>query len=179
VWSERPWFVWPAAVDPGWCAALAERLRSAPFTDEALGLHGNFCYERLAEPELDALVRAKLEEASFVTELSARVGRPLAPSVEGLVKRVDSAPHRRFPWHSDGSRGREIAVSLSLSAGPVQGGRFQLRRKWSAELLADLAQGRPGDVHAFEVGDPTLVHRVTPVEGPEPRVFFAGWYRGA
>lgn len=80
-----------------------------------------------------------------------------------------------IPWHDDGPGIRQLAFSLSFTDAPVEGGRFQLRRKGSTSLLADLETAPAGSAVLFDV-DADLEHRVTPVSGHAARTTYAGWF---
>lgn len=95
---------------------------------------------------------------------------------EGTLKMMDPAHPHRFPWHSDRSAGRRVGLSLNLSTQAFQGGVFEQRRKWERTSEVQLRPTSLGDLHLFDVHDPTLVHRITSVTGTHPRVFFAGWF---
>lgn len=132
----------------------------------------NFLFDVFTDPSLTQALNTRI----FALEPMVRdlLGGQSASHFEGTVKRLQSGPKYRFPWHSDRSGGRIMGVSLCLAAGV--GGDFEIRQKWSKFPHARLEHLEPGDVHLFDVSDPTLVHRVTPLQGPEPRIFFAGWF---
>ena len=65
---------------------------------------------------------------------------------------------------------------MNLSDGVFQGGRFQLTHAGHDEVETEIANTGPGDAILFRIhGD--LRHRVSAVEGPVPRVAFAGWFQ--
>ena len=67
-------------------------------------------------------------------------------------------------------------MGLSLCLESAEGGDFELRKKWSKQVMASVRNIQPGDIHLFDVQDPTLVHRISPVLSTGARVFFAGWF---
>jgi hypothetical protein len=92
----------------------------------------------------------------------------------GRVYRM--APTASVPWHDDLVNYRIIAMSINLSPGPFEGGTLQLRSAPSGELLHEAHHAEPGDAIIFRLAD-YLHHRVTRVEGSEPRIAFAGWFK--
>ena len=79
-------------------------------------------------------------------------------------------------WHTDFTDGRLVALSVILSPRGYQGGSFQMRKRLSERLIADIAGLGPGDAILFRISE-ELVHRVTEVRGQEPRTVFAGWFK--
>ncbi|MFT7518604.1 MAG: hypothetical protein ACI9MC_000736 [Kiritimatiellia bacterium] len=72
-----------------------------------------------------------------------------------------------------------MGVSVDLSETAYDGGHFEQRLRWHDEPMVRIKPTRPGDAHIFDVADPRMVHRVTPVTGTAPRVFLAGWFFGS
>ena len=79
-------------------------------------------------------------------------------------------------WHDDVVNSNEIGLSLNLSRNPFRGGMFMLRKRGSKQVLARVANTRPGDAVIFRIA-PDLQHRISPLEGCEPKTAFAGWFR--
>jgi hypothetical protein len=77
-------------------------------------------------------------------------------------------------WHSDNVEGRLSAMSINLSPRPYRGGSLQLRRRGDTAHV-EIANTVAGDAILFDISD-DLVHRVTDIEGTEPRIAFAGWF---
>jgi hypothetical protein len=92
----------------------------------------------------------------------------------GRVYRM--APSASVPWHDDLINQRIIAMSINLSTEPFAGGTLQLRSAASGELLHEAHHAEPGDAIVFRLAD-YLHHRVTRVDGVNPRVAFAGWFK--
>jgi hypothetical protein len=86
-------------------------------------------------------------------------------------------PHARHydDWHSDNVEGRLFALSINLSPRPYQGGSLQIRRRGDNTPHIEIANTGTGDAILFDIAD-DLVHRVTDIEGTEPRIAFAGWF---
>ena len=81
-------------------------------------------------------------------------------------------------WHSDATQGRLIGMSVNLSEYEFSGGHFQLTHRGHEHPEFDIANTGPGDAILFRIDD-ALVHRVTAVEGSEPRIAYAGWFQPA
>ncbi|MEO8053458.1 MAG: hypothetical protein ABI833_23915, partial [Acidobacteriota bacterium] len=56
------------------------------------------------------------------------------------------------------------------------GGVFQLRANGSGEILCELPNIQSGDAILFRISG-KLNHRVSPMQGNEPKTAFAGWFR--
>lgn len=80
-------------------------------------------------------------------------------------------------WHSDTVDDRRIGISINLTEGLFEGGVFELRRADADASHWSIANTGPGDAILFRIAD-DLLHRVTPVVGPVPRVAYAGWFQG-
>src|SRR6202035_2809333 len=81
-------------------------------------------------------------------------------------------------WHNDVLDNRVIGMSLNLSPRGYSGGLFQLRARGSDRVLIDIANTGFGDGIIFRISS-DLEHRVSAVEGAEPKTAFAGWFRNA
>lgn len=133
---------------------------------------GNFLFDRLVHDSLNERLNERM--MALAGDVSRALEGASVARFEGYIKRMKSGTEYRFPWHSDRSGGRLMGLSLCLeSAG---GGAFEMRKKWSKEVLVRFEDLRPGDVHLFNVIDPDWVHRVSPVLSVGSRVFFAGWF---
>jgi len=95
---------------------------------------------------------------------------------EGRVYRLNPKDGHYDSWHSDVGEDRQLAVSINLSGQPFQGGRLQIRRAESEEILAEVDNPVAGDAVIFRV-HPSMRHRVASVMGQNPRTAWAGWYR--
>jgi len=94
----------------------------------------------------------------------------------GRVYRLEPASGQSFDWHDDlGVTERRMAFSVNLGKRPYSGGVLQIRDRRSPELIAEVSDLEPGDAVLFRLAR-HLVHRVTPVEGTEARLAFAGWF---
>ena len=91
-------------------------------------------------------------------------------------KRISNSNHFDS-WHNDRRPGRLYGLSVSLSPKPVQGGFFQIRSKKTGEILRTVPPGLLGDACLFRIHR-FLEHKVSLVQGTEPRHVFAGWFCG-
>ena len=89
-------------------------------------------------------------------------------------KRVPNSNHFDS-WHNDRQPGRLYGLSINLSQKPVEGGAFQIRSKKTGEILRTVPPSRFGDAHLFRVHR-SLEHKVSSVQGTEPRCVYAGWF---
>lgn len=97
-------------------------------------------------------------------------------SFTGRIYRNMPHTQHKLDWHDDLSEQfRLVALSVNLSPARFEGGKFQIRKKGSNQLLREVASGELGDTHLFAVA-PNLEHRVTPLEGLNPRTAAAGWF---
>jgi hypothetical protein len=80
-------------------------------------------------------------------------------------------------WHSDAVDDRRTGISINLTEGAFEGGVFELRRADADAAHWSIANTGRGDAVLFRIGD-DLLHRVTPVVGPVPRIAYAGWFQG-
>jgi hypothetical protein len=96
---------------------------------------------------------------------------------DGRIYRMVVGRDHYDSWHNDivPSECRLIGLSINLSPQPYSGGVFHLRDSASAELLRVMPNIIAGDAIVFRISD-DLEHVVSPVEGPEPKTAFAGWF---
>lgn len=111
--------------------------------------------------------RALIEEITGCNRLRWFKGR--------IYRMVADAGHYDN-WHDDVVNSNEIGMSLNLSGNSFRGGMFMLRRRDSGKALARIANTGPGDALLFRIS-PELQHRISPLEGAEPKTAFAGWFR--
>ncbi len=100
--------------------------------------------------------------------------RPISFFSGRVYRRLPNSTHHDS-WHSDLVEGRQIGMSLNLSAQPYEGGLFEIREAAAERQLAAIANIGPGDALLFRI-DPALEHRVTNVRGAVPKTAFAGWF---
>ena len=95
----------------------------------------------------------------------------------GRIYRRLPSPEYYQRWHTDvAADGRMVAVTINLSTEVYQGGVLQLRDAATEQLLCQADNTGPGDAIIFRI-DPSLQHRITPVEGDYPKTAMAGWFK--
>lgn len=96
----------------------------------------------------------------------------------GRVYRMIAGAGHHDNWHSDIAYSNEIGMSLNLSRDLFRGGLFMLREGDSKRVLARVANTGPGDALIFRIS-PDLHHRISDLEGEEPKTAFAGWFKSS
>jgi hypothetical protein len=94
----------------------------------------------------------------------------------GRVYRVIAEVGHHDKWHTDEDYSNEVGMSLNLSRNPFRGGLFMLREGDSKLVLARVANTGPGDALIFRIS-PKLHHRISDMEGSDPKTAFAGWFK--
>jgi hypothetical protein len=94
----------------------------------------------------------------------------------GRIYRMAAAAGHYDHWHDDNFSNRLIGMSVNLSPRAFRGGLFRLRERDSERLLAEIANTGPGSALIFRIAD-GLQHRISDIEGDEPKTAFAGWFR--
>lgn len=94
---------------------------------------------------------------------------------EGRVYRLVPKEGHLDSWHDDLASGRLVAMSLNLSTQKYVGGVLQIRKRGSADVLAEVENQGLGDAVLFQLRS-DLEHRVTNLRGSAPRTAFAGWF---
>jgi hypothetical protein len=168
----------PQLLDPTLLATLQNRLEHCQWKSNAhndpggeLGLDDitedpqalHLLYFSANRPEF----RTLLEEVTGCQPLNAFGGR--------LYRKLSGRGHYN-EWHDDAVDNRLVGMSINLSPRPYRGGLFQLRRRDSGAILAEVANTGCGAALIFRISE-ELEHRVTDVEGDEPKTAFAGWFR--
>jgi len=96
----------------------------------------------------------------------------------GRVYRMVAEAGHHDRWHSDIAYSNEIGMSVNLSRDIFRGGLFMLRDGNSKRILATVANTGPGDALIFRIS-PNLDHRISDLEGTEPKTAFAGWFKSS
>ena len=112
---------------------------------------------------------------AFLRLIRELTGRHAITRFEGRVYRMIPGADHYDSWHDDAADHRLVGMSLNLGPRPYVGGTFQIREQGERTALHELPNTGPGDAILFRISD-TLKHRVTPVEGTEPKTAFAGWF---
>jgi len=94
----------------------------------------------------------------------------------GRIYRMKAAAGHYDHWHDDNFNNRLVGMSLNLSPLPFRGGLFQLRERESERILVEIANTGLGSALIFRIAD-HIQHRISDMEGDEPKTAFAGWFR--
>jgi len=130
----------------------------------------------LQSPGTLSLLRFLVNTPEFLS-LVRTITRIDAISVfDGRNYRMEPDTDHYDSWHTDEKYNRLIGMSLNLGTSPYSGGVFQMRKKGSEEIFCELPNVNQGDAILFRIS-PELEHRITPMEGTEPKIAFAGWFR--
>jgi hypothetical protein len=96
-------------------------------------------------------------------------------SFRGNVYRFLPGTAHGDTWHSDMALHRIVAASVNLGTAAHNGGVLQIRDCRRGQILQEIANTGCGDAVVFRLAD-HLEHRVTGLDGPVPRIAFAGWF---
>jgi hypothetical protein len=94
---------------------------------------------------------------------------------DGRVYRMVPGTDNYDSWHNDVHGTRLVGMSINLGSDPHSGGVFQLRKKGEKAILCEVPNVVQGDAILFRISN-ELNHRITPMEGTEPKTAFAGWF---
>jgi hypothetical protein len=94
----------------------------------------------------------------------------------GRVYQMNPATGHHDNWHDDNCDSRLVGMSINLSRRDYRGGLFQLRDRQSGSMLVQIANTGLGDALIFRISS-ELEHRISDVEGDEPKTAFAGWFK--
>jgi hypothetical protein len=107
---------------------------------------------------------------------------PVIGCFSGRIYRTLPNSAHYLNWHDDSLADelnhhgmRLIGLSLNISSSVYSGGTFQIRKKGTHILRAEVTESHPGDAHLFRIGA-DLEHRLTPLQGRVERVAAAGWF---
>ena len=170
--NEKGCVVLPRLFEPGFLSYVTDRVKQ--------GQWGKL--ERDGFDSLDVLGGAAVDLVHFVgnwpgfLQLAHGItGRGPFNWFEGWIYRMVPNAGHHDEWHSDLEEGRVVAMSVNLSHEGYEGGLFQLRKRGTTQMIAEVANTGPGDALFFRISD-NLLHRVTEVDGVMPKTAFAGWF---
>jgi hypothetical protein len=154
-----------------------ERMECGPWIEN---VHSDISRELLLDDAQAAnLLNFVASSPAFFSAIQKITSCTNATNFMGRIYRMLPGDHH-MSWHTDISdgEGRLVGLSVNLSPRPYSGGVFQLRPRCSTELLCELPNTGSADAFLFRIS-PELSHRVTPVEGAEPKTAFAGWFKSS
>ena len=174
--AERNWVRVPGFIEPSLLETLHRELARAPFYDRSHGEIGTeLC---LVSGALTAALELMANDPELLAVIEKLTGcGPLGCFVGRVYRMVPGAGHYDT-WHSDVGENRKVAMSVNLSSSDYSGGVTEFRRVADERPFDSVANTGLGDAILFRI-DPGLRHRVTPIEGREPKTAWAGWFRSS
>jgi hypothetical protein len=152
-------------------------IRAAAFYDRSHGKNGDIGREEcMADNSALAMLVLLANDTRLITFIRSITGCAPIGCFDGRVYRMRGTAGHFDRWHSDTGVHRLIGMSVNLSEGAYEGGRFELRSTDSDHVLWQITNTGPGDAVMFRISD-DLVHRVTAVQGENARTAFAGWFQ--
>jgi hypothetical protein len=183
------------------CEANLDALRATFAQAHAVHLPGLFDAElmRMILREMDSCGWAAHQDGDIAREMLPRDIRAPAvadfvantPGLLDAVRRITDCEaivrfhgriYRMIPgadhydsWHGDCDDGRLVGMSVNLGPRPYRGGVFQFRKSDTDTVIGEMPNTGRGDAILFRISA-DLEHRITPMEGTEPKTAFAGWF---
>ena len=140
-------------------------------------IHPGISRELLLEDTLALhLLQFVTSAPDFLTVIERIASCAQPTNFQGRIYRMLPGAEHQDSWHDDAGEGRMVGMSINLSPHPYAGGVLQFRRRRTKELLRELPNVISADAILFRIS-PELEHRVSPVEGVEPKTAFAGWFK--
>jgi hypothetical protein len=155
---------------------LMERLETDEFVDRTH--HGIGTEQCLASGVATSILQLLFNDPVLLKTIADVTANGPMRCFDGRVYRMEPAAGHYDSWHSDAGENRLVAVSLNLSAKPYSGGLLEIRDASSTETRHAISNAGCGNAVMFRVS-PALRHRVTAVDGTEPRTAYAGWFRSS
>jgi hypothetical protein len=118
----------------------------------------------------------RLNSARVFDAIRQITGCAAIGNFSGRIYRMLPDSEHYDSWHDDVGEHKLIGLSINLSAGIYDGGRFRLRERATERELCEVANLGFGDGQLFSIS-PALQHIVTPVTGAVPKTACAGWFR--
>ena len=170
---ENGWTRLPAVLEPRLLQYVHDGIDQGPW--EPYFKEGFDSNEVLIPSAALRLLQFVTNWPTFLAVMSDIIGASPLTWFGGRVYRMRPDAGHHDDWHSDNIDGRLSAFSLNLSPRPYQGGLLQIRRRGANSPHVEIANTAAGDAILFDISD-DLVHRVTDVQGTEPKIAFAGWF---
>ncbi len=171
--DRRHWGLFPQFIAPSLLADLDRFLGSATASEIDHGVGHEL---QVQSTRATALLSFIANDRTLFDAIEQLTGCAHIGCFSGRIYEMRRDGQHEFHWHTDLIQDRMIAMSVNLSAGPYEGGLLQIADAESREILQTVANLGRGDAVIFRLA-PSLMHRVTPVQGEVPKIAFAGWYR--
>jgi hypothetical protein len=173
-YEEQDYLLLPRFFEPQFLRLVQQELATQRFSEVTAG--GIARTLHLEHGSLLCKLELLTNDRRLVESIRRITGCGPIGCFSGRVYRIPPEPGYGSGWHSDMAFDRMIALSVNLSLRPYTGGLLQIRRRDSPEVTREIANNGPGDAILMRIGA-GLQHRVTAVEGTEPRTAFNGWFR--
>ena len=159
-------------MDPALLTRLMAKLTATEFHPQRYVTgNGQEFWEELKSSDTECVAHAFnliFNRAALFDAIRLITGCEAVRGFSGRIYRMVPGDGHHSSWHDDFGVGKLIGLSLNLSPDLYSGGLFQLRRRGSEQLLAEIANTGLGDAHVFRISR-ELQHQVTPVEGRHPK----------
>ena len=161
-------------LEAGLAQSVLAALERSAFTEYA---HEGIGTELCARPGLaTGALELLTNDPEFFEGVRTVTGCGPVGLFHGRIYRMVPGGGHYDSWHSDVGMDRMVAMSINLSAKPYEGGVLQIREDKTTRIVHEVANTGFGDAILFKIG-PGLSHRVTTVEGSQPKTALAGWFR--
>lgn len=173
--AEHHFILLPHLVSYDVLNILLEQIQAAQFVprDDAGIAHESWLPDGVAKGTLTFL----MSSPGFLAFIEQVTGRKSIAVPSGRIYRFAPLEQHHDDWHNDiiPGQNRVLAFSINLSPVPFEGGELVIRESKSKTVLAEIANTGLGNAVIFRV-DQNLEHRVSQVQGNNPRTAFAGWF---
>jgi len=171
---DAHWLRLPQLLEPSILEFLQGRLDNSQWETMS---HGKFGEEYITDDlPTTSLLRFAMNRSKFRTVMEEITGCGGFRWFQGRIYRMIAEAGHHDGWHNDAVDSNKVGMSLNLSRNFFRGGLFMLRESGSRRVLARVANTGPGDALIFRIS-PELQHRISDLEGAEPKTAFAGWFR--
>jgi hypothetical protein len=173
---ETHWVRLPQLLEPSILDFLQARLDNSQWESMS---HGKIGEEYITNDlPTTSLLHFVMNRPKFRTVIEEITDRKGLQWFRGRVYRMIAGAGHHDNWHSDMAYSNEIGMSLNLSRNIFRGGLFMLQESGSKRVLTRVANTGPGDALIFRIS-PDLHHRISDLEGDEPKTAFAGWFKSS
>ncbi len=173
-YAARGWCRLRGFFGPSLLAEVDAGLSSGAFVPRSHGAFGSeLC---LAPSPLTDRLMHLMNEPSVLRRVEELTDAGHLGCFEGRIYRVAPGMGHRDDWHTDMVAGRMVALSINVGREPYLGGRLQLRRSATGQLLEEAENVGHGDALLFRLSH-ELEHRISDIAGATPKTAYAGWFR--
>jgi len=162
-------------IEPALLGTMHKHLRRAHFEESEYAAVGRDL--AVWDSPVDGALHLLMNDPSLLRFVSSLTGCPVIGSFIGRLYRMIARPGMDFDWHSDlvaNDVRVGVAMTINLGTRPYRGGMLQMRRTDQA-AITEIPNDGSGDAIIFRLAR-GFQHRVTPVEGKQPKTAFTGWF---